>query len=227
EAAVPAFLDDYVFLTKAMLELYDATFDPDYLARAIALQGTTAELFWDDHHGGFFFAAGDNEDLLVRQKEVYDGAIPSGNSTAADNLVRLAHLTGLVEHLDRASNLFAAFASDAARLPSAHTQLMSALQRASGISLEVVVVGDADAADTAELLAVLRSSYRPHMAVVLVPTGGAEKTLRELAPFTANHQAVDGRAVAYLCRDFSCQLPTADPAQLAELLEQVHKPVDE
>jgi hypothetical protein len=226
EAAVPAFLDDHVFLTTAMLELYDATFDPDYLARALALQETTVELFWDDERGGFFYAAGDNEDLLVRQKEIYDGAIPSGNSTAADNLVRLAHLTGVVEHLDRAHQLFAAFAADATRLPSAHTQLMSAFQRASGTSLEVVVAGAPEAADTTELLAVLKDSYRPHMAVVLAPPGAAGNVLRELAPFTANHLPVDGKAAAYVCRDFSCRLPTTDPEELAELLDEVEPASD-
>jgi len=226
EAAVPAFLDDHVFLTTAMLELYDATFDPDYLARALALQETTVELFWDDERGGFFYAAGDNEDLLVRQKEIYDGAIPSGNSTAADNLVRLAHLTGVVEHLDRAHQLFAAFAADATRLPSAHTQLMSAFLRASGTSVEVVVAGAPEAADTTELLAVLKDSYRPHMAVVLAPPGAAGNVLRELAPFTANHLPVDGKAAAYVCRDFSCRLPTTDPEELAELLDEVEPASD-
>ena len=218
EAAVPAFLDDHVFLTSAMLELYDATFDPGYLARALALQATTVELFWDDVDGGFFFTADDNEALLVRQKEVYDGAIPSGNSVAADNLVRLAHLTGAPEHLDRARRLFAACAGDASRQPSAHTQLVDALQRATGTSLEVVVAGNLDAADTVELLTVLRRQYQPYAAVVLVPPGPAGDAIRELAPFTAAHEPVDGIAAAYVCRDFSCQLPTTDAARLTELL---------
>ena len=88
-AKIPAFLDDHVFMTSAMLELYDATFDPAYLERALMLQQQTHELFWDKDRGGFYFAAADNEELLVRQKEVYDGAIPSGNSVAAIVLTEL------------------------------------------------------------------------------------------------------------------------------------------
>ncbi len=94
EAAIPAFLDDHVFLTWALLELYDATLEVRYLERAIDLQDETISRFWDPKGGGFFFTAPDNEALLVRSKEVYDGAIPSGNSVAMNNLVRLAHLTG-------------------------------------------------------------------------------------------------------------------------------------
>ena len=225
EASIPAFLDDYVFMTTAMLELYDATFDPKYLERAEKLQQQTIELFWDKDRGGFYFAAADNEALLVRQKEVYDGAIPSGNSMAADNLVRLARLTGNEEYLERANKVFAAFAADASRLPSAHTQLMSALQRASGPSLEVVIAGDSGARDTAALVATVRKIYLPYAAVLVVPSGPSGAAIRRLAPFTESYKPVEGRAAAYVCRDFTCQLPTTDPEKLAELLKKaISKP---
>jgi uncharacterized protein YyaL (SSP411 family) len=141
DASIPAFLDDHVFMTAAMLELYDATFDPAFLERARQLQQQTRELFWDRKNSGFFFTADDNEELLVRQKEAYDGAIPSGNSMAADNYVRLARLTGDTEYLQGADQIFATFSSEANQLPSAHSQLISALQRGVGPSLEVVIAG--------------------------------------------------------------------------------------
>jgi len=151
-----------------MLELYEATFDPKYLEQALELQQQTLNLFWDTARGGFFFTAADNEELLVRQKEVYDGAIPSGNSMAADNFVRLVRLTGDNKHLREADQIFAAFAGEAGRLPSAHCQLMTALQRGVGPSLEVVIAGDRGAADTAALIATVRDMYLPHAAVLLV-----------------------------------------------------------
>jgi len=223
DASIPAFLDDYVFMTTAMLELYEATFDPKYLEQALELQQQTLELFWDKNRGGFFFTAADNEELLVRQKEVYDGAIPSGNSMAADNFVRLARLTGDNEHLQVADHIFAAFAGEAGRLPSAHCQLMIALQRGAGSSLEVVIAGDRGTADTAALIATVREMYLPHAAVLLVPPGQAGAAIRKLAPFAKAYEPVEGKAAAYVCQDFSCQLPTTDPEKLGRLLEETLK----
>ncbi len=141
ELTVPAFLDDHVFVIWALLELYDATLDPAHLAHAVELQERTDELFWDDDNGGFFFSPDDGEDLLVRQKEVYDGAIPSGNSVAARNLLRLARLTGRNEYANRADAIFAAFAADTARGASAHSHMADALLFASSPSLEIVIAG--------------------------------------------------------------------------------------
>jgi uncharacterized protein YyaL (SSP411 family) len=219
EASIPAFLDDYVFLTTAMLELYDATHDAGYIERALKLQQQTRQLFWDSARGGFFFTADDNEKLLVRQKEIYDGAIPSGNSVAADNFVRIARLTGDSDSVAGADGIFNAFSSEAIQLPSAHCQLMTALQRASGASLEVVIAGDTGADDTEALVGIVGKMYLPHAAVLLVPAGPPGAMIRRLAPFAESCGPVDGKAAAYVCRDFSCQLPTTDPAKLAELLE--------
>jgi uncharacterized protein YyaL (SSP411 family) len=225
DASIPAFLDDYVFMTMAMLELYDATFNSEYLEHARSLQQQTNELFWDTKGSGFFFTATDNEELLVRQKEVYDGAIPSGNSTAADNFVRLARLTSDLEYLQGADHIFAAFANEANQLPSAHSQLIAALQRGVGPSLEVVIAGEPKADDTNALLSTVRGMYLPQAAVLLVPPGEEGAAIRKLAPFAESYERVDGKAAAYVCRDFTCQLPTTDPAKLEELLkEAISKP---
>jgi uncharacterized protein YyaL (SSP411 family) len=220
DASIPAFLDDYAFITTAMLELYDVTFEPMYLERAVKLQQQTRELFWDNKRNGFYFTAADNEELLVRQKEIYDGAIPSGNSTAADNYIRLARLTSNSEYLQSADDIFAAFSNDANQTPSAHSQLMSALQRSLGPSLEVVIAGKPGAEDTATLIATVREAYLPQAAVLLVSPGESGATIRKLAPFAEAYEPVEGKAAAYVCRDFTCQLPTTDPSKLKELLEE-------
>jgi uncharacterized protein YyaL (SSP411 family) len=219
ELAVPAFLDDHAFLAWARLELYEATLDPVHLEEALALQAATDALFWDDAHGGYFFTADDGEQLLVRQKEVYDGAIPSGNAVTAMNLVRMARITGRTAFADRAARVFAAFAPDTARGASAHSHLADALQLASSPSLEVVIAGDPEADDTAALLEVVRATHRPQAALLLVPSGPDGDLVRELAPFTADHAPIDGRAAAYLCRDFACRMPTTDPEELRQLLD--------
>jgi uncharacterized protein YyaL (SSP411 family) len=220
DASIPAFLDDYVFMTTAMLELYDATFDTTYLEHALKLQQQTHELFWDTKGSGFFFTADDNEELLVRQKEIYDGAIPSGNSMAADNYVRLAGLTSDTEFLQGADHIFAAFSNEANQLPSAHSQLISALQRGAGPSLEVVIAGEPGSDDTTTLIRTVRQMYLPQAAVLLVPPGESGEIIRKLAPFADSYEPVDGKAAAYVCRDFTCQLPTTDPAKLKDLLEE-------
>ena len=223
DASIPAFLDDYVFMTTAMLELFEATFDARYLATAVELQGQTDALFADGEHGGYFFSAADNEELLVRQKEIYDGAIPSGNSTAAVNLVRLARLTGDSAWEKSADKVISAFAAEVTGQPSAHAQLVSALQLRVGASLEIVIIGDPAAADTRALIETARKPYLPNAAVLVVAPGGAGDQVRELVPFSAAYEMVDGSAAAYVCRNFECKLPTTDPTKLAELLEEASK----
>jgi uncharacterized protein YyaL (SSP411 family) len=218
DVAVPAFLDDYAFLTWACLELYDATLEPRYLGLAIELQDEAIELFRDPDDGGMFFAALDNERLLVRQKEVYDGAMPSGNSVTAANLVRLERLTGRSEYGKRAHQLVEAFAADLNRAPSAHTHLMAALQMAAGHSIEVVIAGDPSSELTKELLATVRASYLPQAVVLLLPDGDAGAPLKKLAPFVESYGSLDGTPAAYVCRNFACEMPTSDPEKLAGLL---------
>jgi uncharacterized protein YyaL (SSP411 family) len=219
ELSISAFLDDFVFLSWAMLELYDATFDPDYLRHALEFQQTVDELFWDTEHGGYFFAPVDGEELLVRQKEVYDGAIPSGNSVAAWNLLRLARLTGRTELEDKADEIFTAFAADTARGASAHSHMADAVLFASSPSLEIVIAGAPGSPDTESLLKVVRSRHLPQAVVLLVPPD-ADAPVRSLAPFTDSHVPVDGKAAAYVCRDFACKMPTTSPDELARMLDE-------
>jgi len=222
--AVPGFLDDYAFLTWAWLELYDATLEPECLARALDLQQEALDRFWDDVGGGFFFAAHDSEPLLVRDKEFHDGAIPSGNSVAMANLVRLARLTGRADLAVRAEAVAAAAARDLQAAPAAHCHLLATLQMAAGPSLEIVIVGDAGDPATQRLLEVVRSRYLPDAVLLLIPEGEPGRTVRALAPFTEQHTRVGGRPAAYLCRDFACRLPTSDPEELRRLIDEVAPP---
>jgi uncharacterized protein YyaL (SSP411 family) len=218
EAAIGAFLDDHAFLTWALLELYDATLEPLHLERAVALQEETIERFWDRDGGGFFLTPEEGEQLLVRPKEVYDGAIPSGNSVAAANLVRLGRLTGRVDLTERARQVTLAFARDLERRPAAHTHLLSALLELAGDPLEVVVAGNPASPDTERLVETYRAQAPPGSVLLLVPDGPSGDVIRRLARFTADHRPVGGRPAAYVCRSFACQLPVTEPAALAALL---------
>ena len=221
---VPGFLDDHAFLTWAWLELYDATLEPEHLVRALDLQQETLDRFWDDDGNGFFFTAHDSEPLLVRDKEFHDGAIPSGNSVAMANLVRLARLTGRAVLDARAQALAAAVARDLEAAPAAHCHLLAALALAAGPSLEIVVVGEPGDPATRRLLATVHSRYLPHAALLLIPDGDPGRRVRALAPFTEHHTLIGGRPAAYLCHGFACRQPTTDPDELERLLEEAAPP---
>ncbi|HBK86585.1 MAG TPA: thioredoxin domain-containing protein [Firmicutes bacterium] len=136
EAALPAQLDDYAFLIWGLIELHSATQDPQYLAWALELQGILVQHYWDEGQGGFFLTANDAEELLMRPKEIYDGAIPSGNSVAMLNSLRLARLTGQSKLEEYAMGIWRAFASQIAQQPAAYSFALSALDFALGPAQE-------------------------------------------------------------------------------------------
>ena len=219
EARVPAFLDDYAFLVNGLVALYEAGFDLGRLEQALDLARRAIELFWDDDGGGFFFAAA--PEVGARRKEIYDGAVPSGNSVMLTNLVRLARLTGLPELEEKASRLAEAFSGDIAGQPTAHTEFLRGLDLALGPSREVVIVGKRGAPETEGLLGTLRGVYLPNAVVLLKPVGepGTAGRLERLAPFTKNMDAGGGRAAAYVCSGGACLRPVTSAAGLREALE--------
>ncbi len=216
-AALPGTLEDHAFLIWGLLELYEALFDVRHLEAALALADQMVEHFEDAEHGGFFLSADDAEELLFRHKEVYDGALPSGNSVAALDLLRLARITGRSAFEEQATRALAAFGS-AARLPAGHTLYLLALDFALGPSFEIVVAGDPAAADTRALLDAFRRPYLPHKVLLLRPPGD-EPPIGKLAPYTLDQQSRDGRATAYVCRDFACKAPTTEVAEALRYLD--------
>ncbi len=218
EAAVPGQLDDYAFTVWGLLELYWATFEEEFLARALHLNRVMLDHFWDTENGGLFLTPDDGEELLVRQKEAYDGAMPSGNSVAMGNLLRLSHLTGDPDLAQRASELGAAFSGDVSKVTMGFTQMLSALDLALGGGQEVVVVGEPGDPGTDAMLEALQGTFLPNAVVLLKRPGPAGDAIVELAPFLQDHHQVDGRATAYVCRDHFCRNPTTDvQAMLDEL----------
>jgi hypothetical protein len=218
EAAVDAHLDDYAFLTWGLIELYETTFAPRWLEAALTLTEEALARFWDEEEGGFFLTASDGEELIVRPKEVSDGAMPSGNSVFLSNLLRLARMTGRTELAERADALSRWAGRQARSRPTGFTALLAGTQFALGGSREVVIAGDAAADDTQALLGVVREAYDPFSVVLHRPPGDAP-AIAELAPFTAEQTpAADGGAQAYVCQDFQCDAPTADPDQLRDQL---------
>ena len=220
EAAIAGFLDDYAFLTWGLIELYETTFEPHYLGKALDLTEMTIDHFWDGEKGGFFFTADDADTVLVRKKEVYDGAVPSGNSVAMINLLRLARLTGRSEYEEKAAALARTFSDAIMRSPGAATHLMIALDFARGPAYEVVIVGDLHAEDTRTMVKSLRSVFVPNKVVLLRPTEEGAPDIACLAGFTKDLTSLNGKATAYVCKAFHCALPTTDVHQMLALLQE-------
>ena len=215
DAAIPGLLDDYAFLVWGLVELYQATFETRWLEAALDLHTTMLRHFEDSENGGLFLSPDDGEALLVRQKEFYDGATPSGNSVAAYNSLRLARLTGRTELEEVAERIGAAAGEAASQHPVAHTMLMNALAFSVGPAQEITIAGEPDADDTAALLDVLREHYLPNAIVHLRPPDA--EALIDLAPYTEAQKMNDG-ATAYVCEHFACQAPTKEPEELARQL---------
>ena len=219
EAAIPAHLDDYVFLIHGMLELYETTSDVDYLKRALRLNEYLLEHFWDDKNGGFYFTADDGEGLIARQKEIYDGAMPSGNSIAMLNLLRLGRITANPGLEEKAARIGRAFFENVRQSPSAYTQLMIAVDFAVGPSYEVVITGDPRAEDTREMLQAVGRRFIPNKVVIFLHVEPDSSEIKVIAPFTAHRSTIDDKATAYVCANHNCKLPTTDIDIMLSLLD--------
>jgi len=222
EAALSAYVDDYAFLIWGLLELYEATFDARHLRSALALNAVMIQHLGDDEHGGFYSTADDADELLVRRKGIYDGAIPSGNSVAMLNLLRLGRMTADSDLEEKAAGIARAFSSDVERSPSAYTQLLVAVDFALGPSYEVVIAGILKAKDTQAILRVLRTQFVPGKVVLFRPDEEESPDIAGLAEFTRYQRRIDSKATVYVCLDYHCQLPTTDVDTMLELLGVGH-----
>lgn len=218
EAAIPAYADDYAFLIWGILELYEATFEVRYLQSALDLNQVLIDHFWDDQKGGFFTTPNDGEALFIRQKEIYDGAVPSANSVAMLNLLRLGRMTANVALEEMAAQIGRAFSSNVEKAAVAYTQLMCALDFAIGPAYEVVIAGDLHSQDTRAMLGAVTSHFIPNKVLILNPTNQETPLIHTLAEFTMNQSTIDGMATAYVCLNYNCQMPTTDPGKMLELL---------
>ncbi|MCK6620950.1 MAG: thioredoxin domain-containing protein [Calditrichaceae bacterium] len=220
ETAIPAYLDDYAFFIWGLLELYETGFEVKYLQAAVELNDIVLRHFWDGREGGFFFTADDAEELLVRKKEIYDGAVPSGNSVMALNLLRLARITGETGLEARAAQIGAAFSANVSRYPAGYTFLMLALDFAVGPNYEVVIVGKPGAEDTRAMAQALQQRFIPNKVLLFLPVGKKDSGISRIAGFIRAMKPLKGRAAAYVCRSHACELPTADVEKMLELLGQ-------
>jgi uncharacterized protein YyaL (SSP411 family) len=219
ESAVLAYLDDYAFFIWGLIELYEATFNEKYLKYAVDLNKKMLSHFWDDDVGGLYFTADDAEELILRQKEIYDGAIPSGNSISILNLLRLSKMTGDQNLEKKAESLQRAFSEDIKNLPLGHTQLMVGLDYAIGPSFEVVIEGDPKSKETQEMLKAIRSNFIPNKIVHQKSKKNEMWKTFNLPDLTSKQSETEKKTKAYVCVNYSCQEPTSSVSRMLELLK--------
>jgi uncharacterized protein YyaL (SSP411 family) len=207
-AHLNAYLEDHAFLLEALQAVYEATFEERWFTEAWKLADTMIERFGDSERGGFYSTSADHEELIVRRKEVGDHPIPSGNSSAALGLLRLAALTGERRYEEEGTAIFALFGKPAVEHPDAFAHMLRALDFHLSPTREVALVGD----ELAELAKVVREKPRPHLVVAGGPAGSTEP------PLLTDRVTVDGKPAAYVCENFTCQLPVTDPEELRNQL---------
>jgi len=207
-AHLNAYLEDHAFLLEALLALYEASFEERWFSEARDLAETTIERFGDPERGGFYSTSSDHEELIARRKEVGDHPIPSGNSSAAMGLLRLAALTGERRYEEAGAGVFALFGKPAVEHPDAFAHMLRALDFHLSPTREVALVGD----DLSDLASVVREKSRPHVVIAGGPEGS------EQPPLLTGRTAVDGRSAAYVCENFACQLPVTDASELKRQL---------
>jgi uncharacterized protein YyaL (SSP411 family) len=218
QAGVEANLDDYAFLVWGLIELYEAIFEARHLEIGLELTNDMVRHFWDEDGGGLYLTPDDGESLFVRKKEIYDGAIPSGNSVAMLNLLRLGRMTATSDLEDKAAKIGSAFSGSVKQSPAAYTQLMVALDFGIGPCYEVVIAGRAQAEDTKAMVKALRTHFLPNKVVLFNPNGRESPEIARLADFTKNQSSIEGKATAYVCLNYNCKLPTTDINKMLELL---------
>jgi hypothetical protein len=215
QAAIPGFLDDYALFTQALLDLYETQFDLRHLQAAIRLTEKQIELFEDSEHGAFFSSTADDRTLVMRLKEDYDGAEPSGNSVAVRNLLRLAQITNRAEFRDAASRTLGAFHSRLSAVPSTAPEMLAACEFLLGDARQIILVGEPGAADFAPLLAALHARFLPNRIVLRVDSLEARAFLASGIPSIASMR----QPGAYVCRNYTCQLPVSGTEAFRELIQ--------
>lgn len=213
-AAYLGYLDDYAFLIWGLLELYTVSGKSDYLKTALSLQEQLETLFSDEETGGYYLTGSDGEKLLLRPKEIYDGAMPSGNSITALNLLRLARLTGEERWEHQAEKQLLSFRSTLSSYPAGYTAFLQALQYALQPSQELLLVGPLNHEGISALKQTFFTTFLPYSSLLY-----HEGTLGELLPWVQDYPFNPNKVLAYLCANFTCQKPVESPAELKALLK--------
>jgi uncharacterized protein YyaL (SSP411 family) len=214
DTSIPAFLDDYAFLIWGLLELYEVTFKISYLKTALSLTEDMIAHFWDNQHHCFFLTADDVDTPLIRTKKIYDGAIPSGNSIAMLDLLLLSRITVNPQLEEKAMKIGRALSNPILQSPASYTQLLLAVDFLIGPTYELIIVSKKNSDDLQEQLKKLGAAFIPHKILLFRSSSETFPEITKIAPFTKNLKSIDGKSTIYVCKNYTCELPTTDIKQV-------------
>ncbi len=217
-----AFLNDYAFLITAFLDLYETDHDPFWLKKALLLDNVLEEHFEDIENGGFYMTDDDQKDLIVREKPFYDGAVPSGNSYAVSNLLRLYQITTDDTYRKRAEKALKLFSGMLNQNPASFSELLLAVDTLLDRPREIIIVTpDKDKKSAEPFLNVLRNSFQPNKALVVTSEGDERDAHLKLTPLVKGKKTISGKTTVYLCEQGVCHVPINDPEVFADELKKV------
>ena len=217
ESGLPAHIDDYAFMINALIDLYETTFEIKYLKRAIELNEVLMKEFWDEQNGGFYFTSSSGEKLIARQKDVYDGAVPSGNSVALLNLIRLSRFTANIYFEKKASLLVKSFSGFVSRSPSAFCMFMCGLDFQFSSPTEIVIVSNQKDNLVIKGINLIRNIFNPNKIIILKPDN-TNADFTELLSFTNDMKMKDNYTTFFVCRNYACNQPINSINELEKLL---------
>jgi len=215
---IEGFADDYAFVIQGLIDLYEASFDVEWLKFAIDLQETQDRLFFDEKNGGYFSTSGKDSSVPLRMKDDNDSAEPAANSVAALNLLRLAQFRDDKQLEDRAKKTIDAFGATLSHFASGMPQMLVAFDYSLGKPRQIVIAGKHDDPGTKALLAEVHRHFLPNKIVLLADGAEGQKYLGEKNEALRAMSMVDGKPAAYVCENFTCKAPVTDPKVLRDLL---------
>ncbi|WP_454052878.1 thioredoxin domain-containing protein [Clostridium sp. Marseille-Q7071] len=202
-------IDDYSFLIWAIIECYESTFKIEYLESAIELSNEMIELFWDEENGGFFLYGSDDEELIVRPKEIYDGAIPSGNGVASLALLKLYYITGKDKYIDIVDKNFKVFGGKIKENPMYYLFSVIAYMYREYSVREITIVGD----KKEEIDSILKEINNKYNPFTLVTLRGKESNM-----ILDSKEMIDNKTTIYVCENYNCKTPITDINELKNIL---------
>ncbi|MBF8275234.1 MAG: hypothetical protein HW390_307 [Candidatus Brocadiaceae bacterium] len=217
EAFIPAYLDDYAYFVGSLIDLYETTFETRHLKASLALNKQMLDHFWDEKDCGLFFGGKKNEPLIAQTKEVYDGALPSGNSMALLNILRLGHITGNPDLLKIAERLTSAFSDTINQYPSGYTHFLCGFDFAHGTTKDIVVAGAPGRDDTKQILREVWSRFIPRKTLIV--SSSADKSIEDVAERVKAQGMINNKATVYVCENNTCKPPATDMHEIGTLLE--------
>jgi uncharacterized protein len=208
-------LDDYAFMANGLVELYQATASPGYLKAAVGLADRMVADFHDEEEGGFYLTATNADSPLMRAKELYDGAIPSGNSVAAEGLLKISRLTGAQGMEERVDDALRLFGPALLKGPTAHSRVLSVVDAVAGPFFELIIVADKESQALKKMVDAVRTPYLPNLVIhVITPENRTD--LESIVPALREYRTLKGLPTAYVCQQFTCKAPVTDPSQMLE-----------